>query len=202
MNILRVMSAAFVVALATVLSPASAQHRADTATTLAAQRDAMAPLAMLDGTWRGTATFHRPGAEPFVSPHTERIGPFLDGTIKVIEGRSFKPDGSLAFNAFAIVSYDPATQAYNFRSYAMGHANDFPFRPTADGFVWETAREGEAGTVTMRYTTVIDDGTWTEVGERIVPGQPPARFIELRLQRIGDSDWPAAGAVGPGNPAK
>lgn len=170
----------------------------DTAALLEAQRAAMQPLAALDGTWRGTATFHRPGAEPFVSTHTERIGPFLDGTIKVIEGRSFKPDGSVAFNAFAIVSYDPATQAYGFRSYAMGHANDFPFQPTADGFTWETSRETATGTVTMRYTTVIGDGTWHEVGERIVPGQAPVRFIELDLRRVGDTDWPAAGAIGPG----
>lgn len=51
--------------------------------------------------------------------------------------------------------------------------------------------------MTTRYTTVIADGTWHEVGERLVPGQAPVRFIELRLQRIGDTDWPAGGAVGP-----
>lgn len=175
---------------------AQAQQR-DTAAVLEAQRSAMQPLAMLDGTWRGTSTYHRPGGGTFVSPHTERIGPFLDGTVKVIEGRGYKPDGSVAFNAFAILSYDPATQDYNFRSYAMGQANDFPFQATPDGFTWETSRETEAGTVTTRYTTVIEDGTWHEVGERLVPGQPPVRFIELKLQRVGDTDWPAAGAIGP-----
>jgi hypothetical protein len=179
-------------ALVVTAAPASAQHR-DPAPTIAAQREAMQPLAMLDGVWRGTVTIQRAGAEPLVAPHTERIGPFLDGSIRVIEGRSYKPDGSVAFNAFAIVSYDPATQAYNFRSYAMGAANDFPFRPTADGFVWET----DAGPARIRYTTIIEDDAWHEVGERIVPGQPAVRFIELQLQRVGDSDWPAAGAVGP-----
>ncbi|HEU4813893.1 MAG TPA: hypothetical protein VFS99_06675, partial [Xanthomonadaceae bacterium] len=170
----------------------------DTAAVFEAQRTAMQPLAVLDGTWRGTSTYYRPDGATFVSPHTERIGPFLDGTVKVIEGRSFKPDGSIAFNAFAILSYDPATKAYNFRSYAMGHANDFPFEPTSDGFKWETTRETEAGTVTTRYTTTIENGTWLEIGERLVPGQAPVRFIELELQRMGDSDWPAAGAIGPG----
>lgn len=164
---------------------------------LDAQRAAMQPLAMLDGTWRGTATYHGPDGKTFVSTHTERIGPFLDGTVRVIEGRSFKPDGSVAFNAFAIVSFDPATGTYAFRSYAMGQANDFPFEPTANGFKWETTRQGEAGASTTRYTTTIEDGRWHEVGERLVPGQPPVRFIELDLQRIGDTDWPAGGAVGP-----
>lgn len=99
----RALSLACLVALAAASASAPAQPR-DTAAVLAAQREAMQPLAALDGTWRGTATFFRPGAEPFVSRHTERIGPFLDGTLKVIEGRSFKPDGTVAFNAFAIVS--------------------------------------------------------------------------------------------------
>ena len=192
MNTIRVLLCAGTVALAAIALPASAQYR-DPAPVIAAQREALRPLAMLDGVWRGTATIHRPGAEPLVSPHTERVGPFLDGSIKVIEGRSYKPDGSVAFNAFAILSYDPDKQAYNFRSYAMGHANDFPLRPTADGFVWETA----SGPATMRYTTVIEDGAWHEIGERIVPGQPPVRFIELELQRVGDSEWPAAGAIDP-----
>lgn len=171
---------------------AAAEQRPDPAALLAAQREAMALLAVLDGVWRGTATISRPGGATHVAPHTERIGPFLDGSIKVIEGRSYKPDGTAAFNAFAILSYDPATRAYNFRSYAQGHAGDHAFQPTADGFVWETA----AGPATIRYTTIIKDGTWSEVGERIAPNQPPVRFIELTLQRIGDSDWPAAGAIG------
>ena len=31
----------------------------------------------------------------------------------------------------------------------------------------------------------------------IAAGQPPVRFFETKLARIGDSDWPAAGAVPP-----
>ncbi|MCA1714618.1 MAG: DUF1579 domain-containing protein, partial [Gammaproteobacteria bacterium] len=137
----------------------AADKRPDPAALLAAQRAAMAPLSALDGTWRGTATITRPGGATHVAPHTERIGPFLDGSIKLIEGRSYKPDGTLAFNAFAILSYDPAARAYTFRSYAQGHAGDHAFRPTADGFVWETA----AGLATIRYTTVVKDGSWHEV---------------------------------------
>ena len=171
----------------------AADQRPDPAGLLAAQREAMAPLAALDGIWRGTATITRPGGAIHVAPHTERIGPFLDGSIKLIEGRSFKPDGTLAFNAFAILSYDPAARAYNFRSYAQGRAGDHAFRPTADGFVWESA----AGSARIRYTTVIKDGAWNEVGERIEGGKPPLRFIELKLQRIGGSDWPGAGAIAP-----
>ena len=70
---------------------------------------------------------------------------------------------------------------------------DFAFAPTSDGYTWEIA----AGPTTIRYTAVIKDGTLREVGDRIVPGRDPLRFFEMTLQRIGDSDWPSAGATGP-----
>jgi hypothetical protein len=41
------------------------------------------------------------------------------------------------------------------------------------------------------------DGAWREVGERIVEGRPPFRFFEMTLNRVGDSAWPAAGAIPP-----
>jgi len=30
-----------------------------------------------------------------------------------------------------------------------------------------------------------------------VPGKEPVRFFEANLKRVGDTNWPAAGAVGP-----
>lgn len=163
----------------------------DPAPRLAAQREAMTPLARMDGQWRGAATVTLPNGQTLTNTQTERVGPLLDGTVKVIEGRSYDSEGKTVFNALAVVSYDPDQRSYRIRSYAMGRAGDFAFTPTADGFRWEMP----AGPMTMRYTTTIKDGVWTEIGERIVPGQAPVRFIELRLQRVGDSNWPQAGAV-------
>ena len=97
----------------------------------------------------------------------------------------------MVFNAFGVLSFDPGKRAYNFRSHALGRSGDFAFKPTADGFVWEIP----AGPMTLRYTAVIKDGTWHEVGERVVSGQPPVRFFEMTLVRIGNGDWPGAGAV-------
>ena len=65
------------------------------------------------------------------------------------------------------------------------------FKPNADGFVWEIP----AGPATIRYTAVIKDGTWKEVGDRIMPEKEPVRFFEMELKRVGNSDWPGAGAV-------
>ncbi|MFL5383523.1 MAG: DUF1579 domain-containing protein [Longimicrobiaceae bacterium] len=171
-------------------SPAAAQGQ-DPAALLAAQRAAMAPLAVMDGVWRGPAWTILQSGQRHEITQTERIGPFLGGSVKVIEGRGYDPDGTVTFNAFGIISYDPATRGYRFHTYAQGRAGDFTLTPTADGYVWEIP----AGPMTIRYTATIRDGAWREVGDRIVPGREPVRFFEMNLRRVGDTDWPAAGAV-------
>jgi len=172
------------------LAPAAAQTADPQA--MAAEREAMARLAWMDGIWRGPATTQSP-AGPHSVTQTERIGPMLGGTIKVLEGRGYNEDGSTGFNAFGIISYDPRTNAYRLHSYALGRAGDFELVPTADGYVWTIP----AGPFSIRYTATLANGTWTEVGDRIVAGQPPQRFFEMRLRRVSDTDWPAANGPGP-----
>lgn len=157
------------------------------------QRDAMQRLAWMDGEWVGEATIFMGPGRTSTHPHTERIGPMLGGSIRVIEGRSVNPDGTAAFNAFAVVSWDDAADRYMMRSYANGQAGDFPLEATGDGFRWTTpSRGGE-----MRYTTTFRDGEWTELGDFVMPGRDPMRVIELRLRRRGDTGWPAADPVVP-----
>ena len=153
----------------------------------------MAPLAFMDGVWRGQAWTILESGEKRTVTQTERIGPFLDGSVKIIEGRGYNPDGKIGFNALAILSYSPDKKGYVLHSHAMGRVGDFALKPTTDGYVWEIP----AGPMTIRYTAVIKDGTWREVGDRIVPGKEPARFFEMNLKRLGDTDWPAAGAIPP-----
>ncbi|WP_244624440.1 DUF1579 domain-containing protein [Sphingomonas sp. So64.6b] len=157
---------------------------------LTQEQAAIGKLSWMDGTWRGPATTRGPGGEHKII-QTERIGNMLGGTIKVIEGKGFNPDGSVGFNAFAVISYDPAAKAYGFRSYAQGRSGTFVISPTADGYVWEIP----AGGATIRYTAILAKGVWTEVGDRIVAGEQPQRFFEMVLTRVGDSDWPAAGSM-------
>ncbi|MET1112266.1 MAG: hypothetical protein ABWX67_12135 [Allosphingosinicella sp.] len=77
----------------------------DPAARIAAQREAMKPLAFMDGAWRGRAETDR---HPEGFTHTERVGTLLDGTIRLVEGRSYDDKGGTRFNAFAVISYDPA----------------------------------------------------------------------------------------------
>lgn len=182
--------ASTLVVLTLGLPLAAVAQRPDAQVTMAAQREAMKQLTMMDGVWRGPAWIIAASGEKHELMQTERVGPFLDGTIKVIEGRGYEADGTVSFNAMAVVSYDPTTSSFSMRSYAQGSRGDFPIRPTGDGFVWEIT-----GPVTIRYTTTIKDGKWHEVGDRIMPGGESVRFIEMNLVRVGDTDWPEGGAI-------
>jgi hypothetical protein len=179
-------------ALIAVASGAAAQGPPDPRPLIDAQKAAMAKLSRLDGVWRGPAWTILPGGQRQDAIQTERIGPFLDGAVKVVEGRGYDPNtGAAMFNALGVISFDPATQSYNLRTYAQGRMGDFKLTPTADGYVWEIA----AGPMTLRYTVVITDTTWHEVGDRIMPNAAPVRFMEMTLNKVGASDWPAGGAI-------
>lgn len=178
-------------ALSLSVAVSSRGQQPDPKQMIAAQKEAMARFSYMDGVWRGPAWTLLPSGEKHEITQTERIGPMLDGSIKVMEGRGYDPDGSVPFNAFGIVSYDLMDKKYSLHSHAQGFSGDFELTPTADGYVWEIP----AGPMTIRYTMTLKDGTWTEVGDRVFPGKDPIRFFEMNLKRVGDTDWPAAGAV-------
>ena len=168
-----------------------AQVPSDPAPLVAAQREALKAFSAMDGVWRGTATTTLPSGDKRTITQTERIGPFLDGSVKVIEGRGYGEGDKVTFNAFGIISYDAAKKTYSLRSYAMGHAGDFPFTPTPDGYAWEIPQ------AKIRYHATIKDNTLHEVGDRILPDGSTVRFFEMKLTRVGDSEWPAANPVPP-----
>lgn len=187
------LSAAWLVfACVLTTAPARAQQP-DTATLLTTQAEAMKAFSMIDGVWRGSATVMQPDGSRLNLIQTERIGPLLGGSVKVIEGRGYDEAGKVRFNALGIVSYNGSTKEYSLHSQAQGYVGDFLFRPTGDGYSWEIP----IGAAILRYNAVVKDGELYEVGDRIVAGREPQRVFEMRLKRIGDSDWPAAGAVAP-----
>jgi hypothetical protein len=58
---------------------------------------------------------------------------------------------------------------------------------------WEILAEP----MTMHYAVVNKDGTWHEVGDRILPGKEPVCISLKNLKRVRDRDSPAAGAISP-----
>lgn len=191
-------SAVFAVVLAAAplafAAPAFAQGY-DPAPRIAAQKEAMKALAMIDGEWRGEAKTLMADGSWHTFTQTERVGPMLDGAVKVIEGRGYEADGSTNFNAFAVISYDPDRKTYAMRSYTSGRQGDYPITPTDTGFTWEI----QAGPdMKIAYVATVKDGVWTEIGTRIPKNGPPVEFIAFTVKRHGAATWPAAGTVPPG----
>lgn len=175
-----------------VAAPAALQAQSRAAgTMIAAEQEAMNPLAWMDGVWRGEGAMTTTSGRHAIT-QTERVGPFLGGSVKVIEGRGYNPDGSVGFNALGIVSYNPMTKAWSMHSYAQGFSGDFPITVSERGFAWD--QPAGPGAV-IRYTTTLENGAWHEVGDRVAGGGAPVRIFEMTLKRIGATSWPAEGAV-------
>lgn len=173
-----------------ICGPANAIQAPETRQMLEAQAEALKPFDWMTGEWRGAAVYQTPeGAIQLVQ--TERVGPLLGGSVRVVEGRGYLPDGSTGFNALAVIHFDPVTKAYSLSSFAEGRKGVFPITPVSGGFDWEIA----AGPATIRYQARLRDGKWIETGERIMSGRPPMRFFEMTLERIGVGTWPAGTPV-------
>lgn len=160
----------------------------------AEQREAIAALSFMDGEWRGPAVSYGPGGVRTELIQTERVGPFLGGSIRVVEGRGYDSAGETAFNAMGIISWNDAEDRYQFSAWANGYQGQYRFERTDTGFIWEMPAGPGA---TILYTATVQNGVWHEVGDYIREGGQPMRFFEMTLNRIGDSDWPGAGSVSP-----
>ena len=184
--------AAALIAALFATAPASAQM-APQPTGTPEHRAAIDRLDNLDGEWAGPAWSMGPGGARIDMIQTERVGDLLGGAIKLVEGRGWEGDRT-GFNAFAVISFDPRASAYTFTTFVGGEKHDFPLQVSGDGFVWERPAGPNA---VVRFTAVVRDGTWHEVGEYIAAGQPPRKIVELNLRRVGDSRWPLGEPVDP-----
>jgi hypothetical protein len=181
------------VACALLVATSAAAQQPDPKALLDAQREAMKALSFMDGVWRGPAWSITQNGRHDIT-QTERMGPMLDGTLKVLEGRGYEPDGKLEFNAFGIISFNPRTKAYSMRSWAQGNVGDFPFKPTPNGYVWEIPAGPNA---IIRYTAVVKGDDYREIGEQIVGGGPPTQIFEMNLKRVGATKWPSGDPIPP-----
>lgn len=193
MNLQVLRKAGWALVLALAATPLAAQQgEPDSAALIAKQRAALDSFAWMDGVWRGTVTSATPeGTIALVQ--TERVGTIAGGTMRVIEGRGYGADGTLAFNAAATITFDAASGQFIMSSTARGMTARPWFKPTADGFEWGL----ESGPLSISYIARHKDGTWVEEGFMAMPGQPKRQFMTMRLKRVGSTDWPGAGVIGP-----
>lgn len=174
-------------------SPVQGQADAHLDSLLGPHRVAMEALKALDGVWRGKGSILLPSGVRAEFTQTIRVGAGGAGALRVIEGRSYGDDGKLSATNFEIVSYNASARAYALRLYAQGTTGEVPITPTGSGFTLEYPDGGAI----MRLTISVANGVWNEVGERRSGSEAPVRVLELSLRRVGDTDWPAGGAVPP-----
>lgn len=153
-------------------------------------------VAFLDGVWIGQAKMILPDGKTLNFEQMERVGPMMDGEVRIMEGKGRDPSGKTVFNAFTVFSQTPDT-SIEMRSYTMGHASSRKLDiRNGKGFVWELQDRGQ----TIRYTADVADGIWSEIGERIGPDGKTFQFFEMTLKRVGDTDWPADNPAFPTRP--
>jgi hypothetical protein len=146
--------------------------------------EAMGKLAPLVGKWEGTGWMRMGPGEPSHTRSTETVEFRLDGRILVIEGLHWskeKPD-EVVHHAMGIISHDPETGHYRFRSYLSdGRNGDHEMRLEGDAILWfiDTPR-GK-----IRYTIRIHDGKWDETGEFSADGETWNEFFGMNLKAVG-----------------
>ncbi len=172
-------------------SPAAAQMP-DEQELIAKQKAAMEAFAWLDGTWQGTVKSRTPQGE-IELVQTERVGTMSNGTVRMIEGRGYTEEGELEFNAVAMIAYDAIAGEYYMTANARGRATRPWFKPTDTGFEWGFT----SGPAKISYIATYADGVWSEDGFLAFGDRPKTKFLEMRLTRTGDSDWPRANPVTP-----
>lgn len=192
---LRVLCLALGIGIGVSIALAAQAPQQTPAQMVAAQQAAIAKIAYLDGIWRGSGwMIDRPGETPRQMTMTYRVGPFLDGTVRIIEIRGYLADGKLGFHAFNTVSFDSQTGQYVMNARAAGRSGAFSFQAAGErNYAWQIG----SLTAGLHYTGKVENGVWTEIGRAISPGAEPVIMSDYTLRRVGDTDWPEAGALGP-----
>lgn len=171
--------------------PAAAQAppnpEAAAAARFEAQRAAMARLDMLHGVYRGTSVAYDPGEPPKRGTVLHKVGPFIGGAIKVMEGRSYDEAGKLKFNGMMVLFHDTASGEYRTRSFTMGGGGETKMTLTDDGYYFEIPMS--AGAV-RRVNIIVAPGKWGERVEIRRPGQEPFVTLTMDLTKVSDADWP------------
>ena len=140
---------------------------------IAAQREAMARLAFMDGVWRGPAWTLTPGGPPRAGPDRadrpvpRRLGPGDRGARLCGRRR-----GRLQRVRRGLLrSRQPRLQPDLLGARAIRRPSRS--RITDDRLSSGRRRPGPGAMI--RYTATIRDGSWHEIGERIAGGAPPVR---------------------------
>jgi hypothetical protein len=141
------------------------------------------------GRWQGEGFMQMGPGDPKKSVVDERIESKLDGTLLLVEGigkakTSSSSEMAIVHQALGILSYDPATNQFRFRTYLKdGREADAWLMSTGqDKFQWgfDTPNGGKT-----RYSITLNPNqkTWNEIGEFSRDGSTWLKFFEMNLKK-------------------
>jgi hypothetical protein len=171
------------VAALSFTTAAGAQRRPDAEQSIARAKAALAPYAMLVGTWDGDARASV-GRDRWVSvAQHEEVEWHSFGTVLLIRGTGRGTElankGEVVFEALATIWYDAEQDKVRMRTHNDGGSVEPSLEVRPDTIVWGFPVQGGR----VRYTIAVKDGTWHEVGEYLRDGGQPVRTVDMRLTR-------------------
>ena len=171
-----------------VLLPAVALAQRPPAPDLPQQRQHMAEMQFLVGTWKGEAWMEMQPGQRRTFSSSEVVESRLDGLVLLIEGFHTgrlpgDTEDRVFHHAFGMLTWDEAAGNYSFRTKLVdGHGVDATGSLQDGKFVWSPG--GSAGNQ-IRYTIGLDaEGRWAEIGERSTDGKTWTPFFGMTLARV------------------
>ncbi len=178
-------SAIRILAVASLIPvPLLAQGQVDPAPAIEAVRQA----AFLEGSWSGEGWIQMGPAPKEEFTQTETVESMLGGAVMLIEGVGHskgEDSTNKVHHALAVISFDPLNETLVFSSYVAGRPRlDLVPKVAPNTFKWgfSPPNGGE-----IRYSIVIEDGVWHEMGEYSRDGESWHQFFEMHLTKLGTS---------------
>jgi len=146
--------------------------------------EAVTQAAFLEGNWAGEGWIQMGQGPKEEFTQTETVESMLGGAVMLIEGvgHSKGEDSTKkVHHALALISFDPVRDELVFSSYVAGRPRlDLVPEVAPNTFKWgfSPPNGGE-----IRYSIVIEDGVWHEVGEFSRDGESWFQFFEMHLKR-------------------
>jgi len=165
--------------------------------------EAVTQAAFLEGNWAGEGWIQMGPGPKEEFTQTETVTSMLDGAVMLIEGVGHSKGEDAAkqiHHALAVISFDPVNETLVFSSYVAGRPRlDLVPEVAPNTFKWgfSPPNGGE-----IRYSIVIEDGVWHEVGEFSSDGESWHQFFEMHLTKLGASGRSEPSPQRTANPVK
>jgi hypothetical protein len=141
----------------------------------------MKELAFMAGEWTGSGWTTGQDRKMSTFSQTESLQFDLGGTVLIIRGQGKDAQGNIAHNAFAVISYNAQTKAYQMHSWLEnGMSTQAAVELLGPGKLnwWFKTESG-----TIRYKLEFEGKTWKESGEFSPDEKAWYPFLEMSLTR-------------------